>query len=70
MSGQFVYRVATLEFSAQGADEDVRKKIEDFLIQQTESQNFQWTLSSTINYTSGDSVKVVCIFQTIRNEQG
>ena len=68
MSGDFKYRVATISFSSQEDDESVRKKMENFLIEQTETENFEWSLTSTFSYTAGNTVKVVCVFETIRNE--
>lgn len=69
-SGQFQYKVATLSFSSQEDDEDIGKAIENFLAKQTEMENFQWSLTSAFSYTVADQVKVICIFETIRNEEG
>lgn len=68
-SGQFEYRVDTMSFSSLEEDEKVREMIENFLINQTETENFQWSLSSTFSYTMGDTVKLLCIFEMTRNER-
>lgn len=67
-SGQFDYRAVALTFSSQEGNEAVEKKVEDFLIKQTELENFEWSVTSTFSYVVGSTVNVVFIFKTPREE--